>query len=121
MARKISLDRFGGPEVLKLRTAPGPGELRIRHTAIGVNFTDVHARRGDYANLHALPKPLTLGMEAVGVVESVGAGVERFRPGERLAYASYPLGAYCDVRNFPRGAAWRSPAASTTQWRRQYS
>ena len=105
MGREIALADFGGPEVLVMRTvpdtSPGPGEVRIRHTAIGVNFTDVHSRRGDYANLHALPKPLVPGIEAVGVIEAVGPGVEKFRTGERIAYASQPMGAYCEARNFP--------------------
>lgn len=113
MAREIALSRFGGPEVLEVRSAPdvaaGPGEIRIRHTAIGVNFTDVHGRRGDYRDLHDLPKPLVLGMEAVGVVEAIGSGVERFKPGERVAYASRPLGAYCDARNFPAERCVRVP------------
>jgi len=105
MSRAMALDRFGGPEVLEMRAvpevAPGPGEIRIRHAAIGVNFTDVHGRRGDYRDLHELPKPLVLGMEAVGVVEAIGAGAGRFRIGDRVAYASRPLGAYCEARNFP--------------------
>ena len=105
MAREIAIDRFGGPEVLQARVvpdgAPGPGEVRIRQTAIGVNFTDVHGRRGDYAHLRTMPMPLVLGMEAAGVVEALGEGLERFRVGDRLAYASVPLGSYRDVRNFP--------------------
>ena len=105
MAREIAIDRFGGPEVLQARVAPDrapdPGEVRIRQTAIGVNFTDVHGRRGDYAPLRAMPMPLVLGIEAAGVVEALGEGVERFRVGDRLAYASAPLGAYRDLRNFP--------------------
>src|SRR5687768_1936876 len=105
MAREIAIHRFGGPEVLQVRavpdSAPGPGEVRIRHAAIGVNFTDVHGRRGDYAPLRAMHMPLVLGMEAAGVVEALGEGVERFRVGDRVAYASAPLGAYRDVRNFP--------------------
>jgi NADPH2:quinone reductase len=115
MTRAIVLERFGAPDVLALRelpdAPPGPGELRIRHTAIGVNFTDVHGRRGDYAPLHALPKPLVLGMEAAGVVEAAGAGVGRFRSGDRVAYASYPLGAYCEARNFPAQRCVALPAA----------
>lgn len=103
MPRQIALHRFGGPEVLEPMAAPElplrDGELRIRHTAIGVNFTDVHGRRGDYLDLHALPKPLVLGMEAVGFVEDTQDS--RFRVGDRVAYASRPLGAYCEVRNFP--------------------
>ena len=105
MAREIVINRFGGPEVLELRTVgdppPGPGELRIRQTAIGVNFTDVHGRRGDYAPLRAMPMPLVPGIEAAGVVEAQGEGVERFAVGDRVAYASPPLGAYREVRNFP--------------------
>ena len=105
MPHEIVINRFGGPEVLEARTvpdsAPGKGELRIRQTAIGVNFTDVHGRRGDYAPLRAMPMPLVLGMEAAGVVEAAGEGVERFRVGDRVAYASVPIGAYRDVRNFP--------------------
>jgi NADPH:quinone reductase len=114
MAREIAISRFGPPEVLELRQMPdGPpraGELRIRQAAVGVNFTDVHGRRGDYAALRALPMPLVLGMEAAGVVEGVGEGVERFRPGDRVAYASSPLGAYRDVRNFPAERCVALPA-----------
>jgi len=114
MAREIALDRFGGPEVLQVRTAPdaapGPGEVRIRQTAIGVNFTDVHGRRGDYAPLRAMPMPLVLGLEAAGVVEARGAGVERFRVGDRVAYASHPIGAYRDARNFPAERCVALPA-----------
>ena len=105
MALEIAIRRFGGPEVLEARDvppeAPGKGQIRIRHQAIGVNFTDVHGRRGDYAPLHAMPMPLVLGLEAAGVVEAVGEGVERFRAGDRVAYASGPIGAYRAVRNFP--------------------
>src|SRR5262245_1470101 len=104
MAREIAIDRFGGPEVLQVREvpdrAPGAGEVRVRQTAVGVNFTDVHGRRGDYAPLRAMPMPLVLGLEAAGVVEAVGEGVRRFRVGDRLAYASHPLGAYREARNF---------------------
>ena len=100
---EVAISRFGGPEVLEPREVevppPAAGELRIRHTAIGVNFTDVHGRRGDYADLHSLPKPLVLGMEAVGIVEQ--STVRGFRKGDRVAYASRPLGAYSEVRNFP--------------------
>jgi NADPH2:quinone reductase len=114
MAREIAIDRFGGPEVLQVRvvpdTAPGAGEVRIRQTAIGVNFTDVHGRRGDYAPLRAMPMPLVLGMEAAGVVEALGAGVERFRVGDRIAYASAPIGSYRDARNFPAERCVALPA-----------
>lgn len=105
MSLEIAIRRFGGPEVLEARDvpppAPGKGEIRIVQKAIGVNFTDVHGRRGDYAPLHALPMPLILGIEAVGVVEAVGEGVRTFRAGDRVGYASGPIGAYRQVRNFP--------------------
>ena len=114
MAREIALNRFGGPEVLQARavpdSAPRPGEVRIRQAAIGVNFTDVHARRGDYENLRAAPMPLVLGMEAAGMVEALGEGVERFRVGDRLAYASGPPGSYRDLRNFPAARCVLVPA-----------
>jgi NADPH2:quinone reductase len=70
----------------------------------------VHGRRGDYAALHALPMPLVLGLEAAGVVEAVGAGVDRFRVGDRLAYASHPIGAYREARNFPAERCVALPA-----------
>jgi len=115
MAREIVINRFGGPEVLqiisKADAAPGAGEIRIRQTAIGVNFTDVHGRRGDYAPLRAMPMPLVLGLEAAGVVEALGEGVERFRIGDRVAYASAPLGAYREVRNFPAARCVLLPAS----------
>jgi NADPH2:quinone reductase len=114
MAREVALSRFGGSDVLELRTvpdsAPSPGEVRIRQTAIGVNFTDVHGRRGDYADLRAAPMPLVLGMEAAGVVEALGEGVEQLRVGDRVAYASRPLGAYRDLRNFPAARCVPVPA-----------
>jgi NADPH2:quinone reductase len=114
MAREIAIDRFGGPEVLQVRTVPdtasAPGEIRIRQTAVGVNFTDVHGRRGDYAPLRAMPMPLVLGLEAAGVVDAVGAGVERFRTGDRVAYASHPIGAYRDARNVPAERCVALPA-----------
>jgi NADPH2:quinone reductase len=113
LAREIVINRFGGPEVLELHSAadraPGPGELRIRQAAIGVNFTDVHGRRGDYAPLRAMPMPLVLGMEAAGVVEAVGDEVG-FRVGDRVAYASGPIGAYREVRNFPAARCVLLPA-----------
>jgi NADPH:quinone reductase len=113
MAREIRISRFGGPEVLEMHTVadtpPARGEVRIRQNAIGVNFTDVHGRRGDYADLRKMPLPLVLGMEAAGVVESVGEGVADLRAGDRVAYASRPLGAYRDLRNFPAERCVRLP------------
>lgn len=96
----IVVDRHGGPEVLAFRRTklppPGPGEVRIRHTAIGVNFIDVYCRTG-YFDL--LPIPGTPGMEAAGVIEATGPGIFGWRPGERVAYACPPVGAYSQARN----------------------
>lgn len=111
MTWAVGLRRFGGPEVLEridvADVEPGPGELRIRHTAIGVNFTDVQGRRGDHPELHELPKPLILGMEAVGIVERTRDS--SFQVGDRVVYASRPLGAYSDVRNFPASRCVKVP------------
>ncbi|WP_428425724.1 quinone oxidoreductase family protein [Methylibium sp.] len=76
---------------------PGPGEVRIRHHACGLNFIDVYHRSGVYA----LPMPLTLGMEGAGVIEAVGEGVTHLRPGDRAAYAGQPPGAYSEARVMP--------------------
>ena len=100
-ARAIQIRQFGGPEAMQLVELevgePGPGEVRIRHHAVGVNFIDIYQRTGLYAN----PLPLTLGMEGAGVVEAVGAGVTHLQPGDRVAYASQPPGSYCEVRVMP--------------------
>jgi NADPH2:quinone reductase len=99
MVRAIQFDRFGGPEVLQYRDVPiaepGPGQARVRHSAIGLNFIDVYHRTG----LYPLTLPSGLGSEAAGVVVSVGAGVTHVGPGERVAYtASAPLGSYSEER-----------------------
>jgi NADPH:quinone reductase len=101
MPRAIQISAFGGPDVMQLVDLPvgepGSGEVRIRHHAIGLNFIDVYQRTGLYPN--ALP--LALGMEAAGVVESVGEGVTHLQAGDRVAYASQPPGSYCEVRVMP--------------------
>ncbi|MDN5842323.1 MAG: quinone oxidoreductase [Alcaligenaceae bacterium] len=76
---------------------PAPGEIRIRQKAIGLNFVDIYCRTGLYPN----PLPHGLGHEAAGVVEAVGAGVSRFKVGDRVAYGQSPLGAYAEARNIP--------------------
>jgi NADPH2:quinone reductase len=91
----VRVHKTGGPEELRYEPieigAPGPGEARVRHTAIGLNFTDVHFRTGRYP----VPSfPHVIGMEAAGVVEAVGSGVTEVKPGDRVAYASEKPRAY---------------------------
>jgi NADPH2:quinone reductase len=109
MAKAIQIEQTGGPEVLKLVDVevgqPGPGEVRIRHHACGLNFIDVYQRSG----LYTLPLPLVLGMEAAGVVEAVGEGVTHLAPGDRAAYASQPPGAYSELRVMPARCIVRLP------------
>ena len=105
----VQIARQGGPEEMKLVElpvgAPGPGEVRIRHHAIGLNFIDVYQRSG----LYPLPVPLTLGMEGAGVIEAVGEGVTHLRAGDRAAYASNPPGSYSQVRVLPALAVCKLP------------
>src|SRR5882672_3245282 len=87
--------------------APGAGEARVRHTAIGINYSDINVRRGGFYIARPLQFPVILGNEAAGVVESVGSGVTEVRPGDRVAYAGMrgeffeQTGAYAEVRNVP--------------------
>ncbi|MCX7241791.1 MAG: quinone oxidoreductase [Burkholderiales bacterium] len=108
-SRAIRIDRHGGAEEMKLVQVqvgePGPGEIRIRHRAVGLNFIDVYQRSG----LYAMPMPLQLGMEGAGVVEAVGEGVTHLQVGDRAAYASQPPGSYCDVRVMPARCVCRLP------------
>ncbi len=107
----IRIEQQGGPEVMKLVELPvgepGPGEIRIRHHACGLNFIDVYQRSGVYP----FPMPLSLGMEAAGVVEAVGEGVAHLRAGDRAAYASNPPGAYCTLRVMPAKTVVKLPDA----------
>ena len=109
MPRAIQITAFGGPEQLHLVELPvgepGPGEIRIRHHACGLNFIDVYQRTGLYAS----PLPLTLGMEGAGVVEAVGEGVSHLAPGDRAAYASNPPGSYSEARVMPARNVVRLP------------
>jgi len=101
MAQAIRFHATGGPEVLTWESvdvaAPGPGEVRVRNTAIGVNFIDTYQRSG----LYPLTLPSGLGTEAAGVVETVGAGVQALSPGDRVAICTGPLGAYSTERLVP--------------------
>jgi len=98
MTKAIRVHSHGGPEVLRWEDVevgrPGPGQVRLRHTAIGLNFIDTYHRTG----LYPAELPAVLGMEAAGVVEEVGPDVTEVAPGDRVAYASPPLGAYAEAR-----------------------
>ncbi len=101
MSLAVQIQQAGGPEVMQLVDVAvgdlGPGQVRIRHQAVGLNFIDVYQRTG----LYALPMPLQLGMEASGTVEAVGEGVTHLQAGDRVAYAGNPPGSYCEVRVMP--------------------
>jgi NADPH2:quinone reductase len=100
MAKAIRYHKQGGPEVLQLDEVqvgdPGQGQVRIRHTAIGVNFVDTYQRSG----LYPMQLPAVAGNEGAGVVEAVGAGVADFKAGDRIAYTGLP-GSYCETRLVP--------------------
>ncbi|MBP6504410.1 MAG: quinone oxidoreductase [Rhodoferax sp.] len=109
MAKAIRFHEVGGPEVLRLETVeagdPGPGQARVRHTGIAVNFIDIYFRTGRYpAQL-----PSGLGSDAVGVVEAVGAGVTDIAVGDRVGYLIGPQGAYSNVRVMPAEVLIRLP------------
>lgn len=111
MTKAIRIDRNGGPEEMKLVDItvgePGPGEIRIQHKAVGLNFIDVYQRTG----LYALPMPLQLGMEGAGIVEAVGDGVTHLKIGDRAAYASNPPGSYSEARVMPAKCVCKLPDA----------
>ena len=90
MTKAIRIHSNGGPEVMRWEDCvlppPGPGEVRVRHTAIALNFSDVNVRRGGFYMATPPQFPVIHGNEASGVVESVGMGVTEVRPGERVAY-----------------------------------
>lgn len=98
---RMMIRRTGGPEVIEREavapSAPSAGEVRVRHRAIGLNFIDTYRRSG----LYPVDLPAGLGSEAAGVIEAVGDGVEGFAPGDRVAYATGPVGAYATVRTMP--------------------
>jgi len=111
MSPTIRVDQHGDADAMHLVDLPvgepGPGEIRIRHHACGLNFIDVYQRSGVYQ----LPMPLSLGMEAAGVVEAVGAGVTHLKAGDRAAYASNPPGAYSTLRVMPAKCVVKLPEA----------
>ena len=103
--KAIRIHQTGGPEQLKLEEvatpSPGPGQVRIKHEAIGVNFIDVYKRTG----LYPLTLPGGLGEEAAGIVDAVGEGVTRFKPGDHIAYCGGPSGSYAEYNLVDAGKA----------------
>jgi NADPH2:quinone reductase len=109
MAKAMRFHKTGGPEVLQLDEVsvgePGPGQARVRHTAIGVNFIDTYQRSG----LYPIQLPSGAGNEGAGVVEAVGAGVTQVKPGDRVAYTGAPPGSYCDTRLYAADRLVKTP------------
>jgi len=114
MAKAVRYHKQGGPEVMQYDDVqvgdPGPGQARIRHTAIGVNFVDTYQRSG----LYPMQLPQVAGNEAAGVVEAVGQGVAELKPGDRVAYTGLP-GSYCEVRLVPADRMVKLPDGITDQ------
>lgn len=111
MPYAIRFERTGGPEVLQWVEVevgdPGPGEARVRHEAVGLNYIDTYHRSG----LYPMPLPSGLGLEGAGVVEAIGPGVSEVAVGDRVAYAGGPVGAYAQVRCLPADRLLRLPDA----------
>ena len=111
MTHAIRLHQTGAPELMQWESIalppPAAGEVRLRHHAIGLNYIDTYHRSG----LYPLPLPSGLGQEAAGVVEAVGEGVSEVAVGDRVAYATAPLGAYAEARNVPAEVLVPLPAA----------
>ena len=107
----IKFPKPGGPEVMQYEDinldAPEQGQVRLRHTAIGLNYLDTYYRSGAYP----LPLPSGLGSEAAGVVEAVGSGVTSLKVGDRVAYGAGPIGAYSQARNMPANRLSKLPDA----------
>ena len=113
MAQAVRMHETGGPEVLRLEDVavgdPGPGQARLRHVAVGINFADTYFRTGIYP----VPLPAGMGVEASGVVEAVGEGVTNVKPGDRVTYTGFlnTLGAYSTERLIPAAPLIRLPDA----------
>lgn len=109
MAKAVRLYETGGPEVLKLEEVavgqPGPGEVRIRHAAVGCNFADTYFRSGYYP----VQPPTGIGVEGAGTITAIGAGVDGFAVGDRVAYNGSPLGAYSTERVMPAAPLFKLP------------
>lgn len=109
--KAIRFEQTGGPEVLRFvdvtLAPPAAGEVRLRHTAIGLNYIDTYHRSG----LYSVPLPSGIGLEAAGVVEALGPGVKGLKVGDRVAYGTGALGAYAQARNYPANRLVKLPKA----------
>lgn len=109
--KAIRFEQTGGPEVLRFvdvtLAPPAAGEVRLRHTAIGLNYIDTYHRSG----LYSVPLPSGIGLEAAGVVEALGPGVKGLKAGDRVAYGTGALGAYAQARNYPANRLVKLPKA----------
>ena len=107
--KAIRFDHVGGPDVLKLEDVelppPGAGQVRVKHSAIGVNFIDTYHRSG----LYPVPLPSGIGLEAAGVVEALGENVSELKVGDRVGYCTGPIGAYAEANNVPADRAVKLP------------
>ena len=105
MSKAHVINEFGSPEVMQWRDwhvpDPSPGEVRLRHTAIGVNFADTYHRGGISHPWKVDKPPVVIGFEGVGIVDGVGEGVTNFKTGDKVAYGIPPLGSYAETRNYP--------------------
>ena len=115
MVHAIRIHETGGPEVMKWEAVevgdPGPGEIRVRQTAAGLNFIDIYLRSG----ARPVPLPSGMGLEGAGIIEAVGAGVTDLAVGDRIAYADMPMGAYAEARVMPAKIAVKVPDAINDQ------
>jgi len=113
VAQAVRFYEAGGPEVLRIEQVavgePGPGEVRVRHVAVGLNFADTYFRQGYYP----VPVPNGMGVEASGVIEAVGPDVNGYQPGDRVTYTGSPLGAYSSERVMPIGSLIKLPVDIT--------
>ncbi|MBC8036252.1 MAG: alcohol dehydrogenase catalytic domain-containing protein, partial [Rhizobiales bacterium] len=109
--KAIRIEQTGGPSVMRLADVevgpPKAGEIRVRHTAIGLNYIDTYHRSG----LYPQPMPSGIGLEAAGVVEELGEGVKGLKVGDRIAYGTGPIGAYAEARNLPANRVIKIPKA----------
>lgn len=115
MTKAILIERTGGPEVLQWKQTqvgdPGEGQVRVRQTAIGLNYIDTYQRSG----LYPIPLPGGIGLEAAGVIDAAGPGVGNFKAGDRVAYAGGPPGSYAELRVMPAAPLVKLPDAISDQ------